>query len=153
LLSLSKIDLAQVAKFYDGSFQDQDRKWFNIPELEDFEADNNTITDGGSKKEYGNGGTGAQADGAAYIASNEEAKATIEDGHSTEGGHVPEGEIDVAAEGDVSKAHEAKSGGCRLSHGMAKLKAAMAVPTRINGRWSMLEPIKPPRTKLPLSMR
>ncbi len=36
LLSLSKIELAHVATFYDGSVQDRDRKWFDEAELEDF---------------------------------------------------------------------------------------------------------------------
>ncbi len=72
-------------------------------------------------KKHGNGGTGAQAEGAAYVGPYEEATATIKITAANEATDDKNGKDGHSAKGGHGRGHG-------LRHGMAGLKAAMAVP-------------------------
>ncbi len=112
---------AAILSQYDSSDNDTGDEGANNDGITDKATDDVILTDGLSDKEHGDGGTGAQAEGAAYVGPYEEAEVTIK---STVANKATDGENcedSYSAKGGHGRGHE-------LRHGMAGLKAAMAVP-------------------------
>jgi hypothetical protein len=116
---------AAVLSQYDSSDNKTGDKGANNDGIDDKVTDDNILDNGLSDKEQVEGGAGARAEGAAYAGPNEEAKATI--------GRTP---AEEATDGKIGKDYDARKGGHGLCHGMAGLKAAMAVPGSTAARFA-----------------